>query len=194
MKSKEMAEQTRNKQCAIKDFKCSLYQCKQIVEQKAVCEKNKCVAKEQTTNVNIDSNNNSGIESPTGVYLEQKEYKRGENIIGAIRNSENPDMFVKNISVERLIESEWKTVKYNLTCPCGAKCEQAIINVRPHNFKEFNWDQSANEVGQIPEVCIEAEAGTYRIKVAYYRYDSMIGANQSSDSLYLYSGEFNIYE
>lgn len=123
---------------------------------------------------------NSGAESPTGVYPDKKEYEQGEQVAGAIRNSEDFDIIVTNIAIERLsvgecdksmgnidakdcVQKEWKTAKYDIGCRgCAAgitsvKCERVNIKVLSRSIYKFNWNQSTDEVGASVDTSKEDE-------------------------------------
>lgn len=161
----------------------------------------------------INANDNTGVESPTGVYLEQKEYKRGEKITGAVRNSGDFDIKIANIRIEKLslsdcdasvgnvetkdcVQREWKTVKHNIGCKCGeaVKCEGTNIKAQAHNIYGFDWNQETDLVGSAPDSCKLAEPGAYRVKASYREVPNLPpGAiSEAQIEQYIYSKEFII--
>ena len=193
MKSKEMAEQTRNKQCAIKDFKCPLYECKQSVEQKAVCEQNKCVTKTTPKVSNAD----------LLVTPDKGEYQKEELVNIDVQSYKDVDIAISNLSVEQCAiepgmvgECLWENADSDIRCPCGAMCEKtAYIIISSKGIKKITWDQYTDKIDSTLSgtlmACKMAGAGRYRFKIDYLG-DARAGATQQLQTIY--SSEFRIVE
>lgn len=173
----------------------------------------------KTATSSVSIQNDSAKESPTGIYLEQKEYKQGEKITGAVRNSEDFDILVSNISIEKLslsdcdssignietkdcAQREWKKVKHNIGCACGevVKCEGTNIKAQAHNIYGFNWNQNTDGVStysptdEDKPMCKIADAGIYRVKANYREVPNLPpgAVSEAQIEQYIYSKEFAI--
>lgn len=169
----------------------------------------------ETATSSIAVQDDSAKESPTGIYLEQAGYKFGESVIGAVRNSEDFDIIITNIAIEKLslgncdanignvetkdcVQQGWKTVKLSIGCLCGeaVKCEGTNIKAQAHNIYGFRWNQETDEINLAPNSCKKADVGIYRVKASYREIPSLPpdAVSEAQIEQFIYSKEFAISE
>lgn len=104
-----------------------------------------------------ECNINTGLIAQT----DQKEYGQGEKVVLTIENKLKEKLAtLYGITVEEGYGIKSGQVRFDIECPCGAKCSK----VPPVGFKngklEFTWDQKDN-------ACNQVSGGTYRFKFTW---------------------------
>lgn len=84
------------------------------------------------------------------------------------------------VTVEKKENSKWKVVRWDIDCPCKAKCKKAKTDLGINECKRHTWNVK-------DEACNVAEKGIYRFKV-FGTWDS----NTDRNSILGVSNEFKL--
>ena len=59
-----------------------------------------------------------------------------------------------NVSVEKRLDGKWEDIRFDVECPCNAKCKKGFTELRKGQCKDYLWDTRDNE-------CNKASSGEY---------------------------------
>ena len=84
------------------------------------------------------------------------------------------------VSVQRKEKESWTGIRWNVDCPCGAKCRRTVMQLAAGECRQHRWDKKAPR-------CYDVEHGTYRFAV-----HGIWNSETKHNEIVGYSDQFNI--
>lgn len=102
-----------------------------------------------------------GREEGVILVTDKIEYEKGEDVKITIKNNTDGQIEFWVIGIGQIEYKEnaniWNVIRFDIDCPCEAKCEKVSVVFNPGKEREFIWDQKGDD-------CNQVDAGKYKAR------------------------------